>query len=85
MLEDSQKKVRFFEPIFFVIETGMKIVLGILFLFFSNLDKKLGANRLIWKSYIVVEALHIAKRVKLINKREFVKAIPDKNANIFVL
>lgn len=56
-----------------------------LFLSFSNSEKEFGAKKLTWRSYTVTKVLSTAKRVELINKREFVETALDKNANIFAI
>ena len=38
-----------------------------------------------WRSYTIAEALLITKRVKLINKKKFAKAILDKKSETFVI
>lgn len=55
------------------------------FLAISNIDLKFSTKKLIWRSYIIAEALYIAKRVKLVNKQyEFVQIVLDQNSNTFV-
>lgn len=56
----------------------MEVVLGMLFISFSNLNKEFVAKRLFWRSYIVAEALSIAKRLDLINQRKFVEIALEK-------
>lgn len=51
----------------------------------SNAHFKFGAKKLIWKSYITAKALSIGKKVKLMNKYEFVAEAPDENSNIFAI
>lgn len=53
----------------------MKVVLEILFLFFSSADFYFGTEELTWRSYTVVKALSSTKRVELINKQEFAKIV----------
>ena len=63
----------------------MEVVLGMLFLSFSNADFQFDAGELTWRSYIVAEALPTARRVELINKHEFAKAALGENSESFVV
>ena len=85
-LQDSQGRVGFFEEIFLLADTSMKIVLGMPFLAFNKADvefTKLG--KLIWRSYTAAEALPTTSWVKLIDKREFAKSVFDENSKTFVV
>lgn len=66
-------------------DISIKVVLGILFLFFSNADFEFGIKKRIYRSYTTIEALPTAKKIKIINKYEFVKVILDRNSNNFVI
>ncbi len=46
LLQDSQEKVWFFEETFLLANTSIKMVLGMLFLAFSNADFEFGAKEL---------------------------------------
>lgn len=64
----------------------MEVVLIMFFLFFNNVDilfTELG--KLIYQSYNTVEVLSITSKIKLINKKEFVKVILDKNLETFII
>ena len=64
----------------------MEIVLGMPFLALSNADVEFtGLEKLIWRSYIIVEALPTTDWVELIDKREFAKAVLDENSETFVI
>ncbi len=66
-------------------DTSMKMVLGMLFLAFSNADIQFGAEELTWRTYTVAEALPTTSRVELIDKREFAKAALNRNSETFVM
>lgn len=85
LLQDSQKRVWFFEEIFLLVDINMEVGLRMLFLVFSNADFHLGVEKLICKSYIVAEALSTTSWVKLINKTKFAKTALDKNFKTFVV
>ena len=53
---NSLKKVWFFKQTGLQADTNMKVVLEMFFLAFSNADFQFGTEKLIWRSYIVVEA-----------------------------
>ncbi len=56
-LQDSLRRVRFFEETFLLANISMKMVLGMLFLAFSNADFQFDAEKLTWRFYITAEAL----------------------------
>ncbi len=85
LLKDSQRRVRFFEETFLLVDTSFEVVLGMLFLAFSNADFQFGAEELIWKTYTIAKALPITCQIKLIDKREFGKAALDKKLETFVV
>ena len=55
------------------------------FLTFSNANIQFAEKEFEWKKYIIVEALPTTQKVELINKREFVAAALNKNAETFVV
>lgn len=53
---------------------------------FSNVDIKFAElEKLIWKFYIVVEALSMTSQIELISKREFAKVVQDTNLETFII
>ena len=56
-----------------------------LFLTYSNANIKFALKKLIWRFYIAIKALSTTKRIKIINKKEFVKVALDKNIEVFVM
>lgn len=82
---DNSGKIRFFEETLLLADTSMEVVLGMPFLALSNADIHFDAGSFTWKSYSAVEALPTARRVELIDKREFAKAALDENAETFVV
>ncbi len=64
----------------------MEVVLGILFLSFSNVDIKFAElGKLTWRLYTVTKVLPTTSWVKLIDKKVFAKAVLDENSEIFVV
>lgn len=85
LLQNSLKKVQFFQKTLLLANISIEIILGILFLVFNNIDFLFGAEKLTWRSYTIVEALPIICQIKLINMREFAKAVLNKNLKTFVI
>lgn len=85
LLPDSPEKVWFFEETFLLAGTSMEVILGMPFLKLSNADVKFLAGKLTWRTYTIIEALPIAKRVELIDKHEFAKVALDKNFEMFMV
>ncbi len=64
----------------------MKVVLEILFLSLSNADVKFAKlGRITCISYTAAEVLPTTSWVELIDKRQFTKAILDKNCETFIV
>ena len=63
----------------------MEVVLGMLFLAFSNADIQFDTESFTWRSYNAAEALSTTRRVELIDKHEFAKAALDENSETFVM
>ena len=55
------------------------------FLIFSNANIKFALIELTWRSYTIVKALPTIKQVKIINKKESIKAALDENVEAFVI
>ena len=84
-VEDKLGRARFFQESFLLAETSMEVVRRMLFLTFSNANIQFAEKELTWRSYTAAEALPNTKRVKLINKNEFAKAVLDKESETFVV
>lgn len=65
--------------------TKFEIILGILFLKFSNADVSLDKKTLIWWFYTTNKALFTTKWVQIIDKMDFVITSLDVNSEIFVV
>ncbi len=85
LLQDSFRRVRFFEETFWLANISIAVVLGMSFLFVSNVHFQFGAGELTWRSYTVAGALPTARRVEFINKHEFAKAALGENSETFVM
>ena len=84
-LQDSLRRVRFFEETFLLADTNMKVVLGMPFLSLNNVDFQFGAREFNWRSYLTAEALATARQVELINKHEFTRIALNENSETFVI
>ena len=58
---DKLGKARFFQETFFLADISAGVVLGMLFLTFSNADVQFVEKELIWKSYTTAKALPTTK------------------------
>ncbi len=84
-LQDSLEKVSFFEETFLLADTSIEIVLGMLFLAFSNANFQFGTEKLTWRSYTTVKAWPTTSQIKLIDQREFAKTALDEDFETFVV
>ena len=84
-VEDKLERARFFQESFLLIDTSVKVMLGMPFLTFSNANIQFAEKELTWKSYTAAETLPTTKRVKLIDKKEFAKAALDVESETFVV
>lgn len=84
-LKDSQEKAWFFEKIFLLTNTSMKVVLKIAFLSLSNSNWEFSTKRVIKRLYAVAKVLLIAKKIELISKYKLVELVLDKDTNTFVI
>ena len=84
-LQDKLKKVRIFQETFLVANTRIEVVLGMLFLTFSNADIRFAERELVWRTYSAAEALPTTQKVEIIDKKEFaVVALNEKNETLVV-
>lgn len=63
----------------------MEVVLIMFFLAFNNANFQFSTEKLIWKSYTIIELLFYIGQIELIDKREFVKPAPNKNFKTFIM
>ena len=84
-VEDKLESARFFQETFLLANISAEVVLDMLFLTLSNADIQFVEKKLTWRSYITAKALPTTKRVKLINKKEFAKAVLDEKSETFVV
>lgn len=85
-LQDSLKKIRFFEKTFLLVDTNIKVILRMLFLSFNNIDVKFTKlKKFTQRSYIVAKALSTTSQIKLINKKEFANIALDENSETFII
>ncbi len=72
LLQNSLRRVRFFEETFLLADTSMEVVLGMPFLSLSNADVKFAeVGKLTWRLSTTVNALPTTSQIELIDKREF--------------
>ncbi len=67
-------------------DISIEVVLGTPFLSLNNTNVEFAElGKLTWRTYTAVEALLTTSWVKLINKREFTRAVLDENLETFVV
>ena len=74
---------RFFQETFLLADISMEVVLGMSFLTLSNADVQFAKKELTWRTYTTKKALPTIRHVKIINQREFAKAVLDENVKAF--
>ena len=79
------KKTRFFQETFLLADFSVEVVLGMSFLILSNTNIKFAQKKLIWRFYTTTEALPTTKRVEIIDRKKFAKAVLDKHVEAFVV
>ena len=85
LLKDKLGKVCFFQETFLVADTQIKVILGMPFLTFSNVDIWFAERELVWRTYSATEALPTSQRVEIIDKKEFATAALNEEEETFVL
>lgn len=63
----------------------MQVVLGIIFLNFSNTNVSFLEQKLTWNFYTATKALFTTKRVEVIGKKKFAKVVLDLNSETFIV
>ena len=76
---------RFFQEPFLLANINIKVVLGMLFLTFSNADVQFAKKELTWRTYTTKKAFPTNCQVKIINQKEFTKAPIDENVKAIVV
>lgn len=84
-VKNKLEKAYFFQKTFLLVDISIGLVLNIVFLFFQNAKIQFGRKQLNQKSYIVAEALFTTTQIESIKKKEFAKAILEKNVEVFVV
>ena len=84
-VENTLGRAWFFQEMFLLADLSIEVVLGMPFLTFSNADIKFAQKKLTWRSYTAAEALSTTKRVKIIDRKEFAKAVLDEHVEAFVV
>ena len=83
--QDKLRKIQFFQKTFLVADTRMKVVLGMFFLTFSNVDIWFTERELVWKIYSAAETLLTTQKVEIIDKKEFATVTLNKENKTFVM
>lgn len=62
-IQDKLGKIWYFEGIFLLANTGMKLILKISFLILNNIDIQFHAESFTWSFYIIAETLSTTKQI----------------------
>ena len=84
-VENKLSRAWFFHETFLLANINAELVLRRSFLTLSNTNRLFLERVLIWRFYTTVKALPTTKQVKLINKKEFIKAALNKNSETYVI
>ena len=84
-IKDKLGRAQFFQKIFLLADSSMKMIIEIPFHTFSNADIQFAEKKLTWRFYTTEKALLITRQVKLINKKKFAKTKIDENVEAFVV
>ena len=63
----------------------MEVILRMPFINFSNANIQFADKEFIWNFYTIEKALSTTCQIKLVNKKEFVKAVLNENVETFVI
>lgn len=63
----------------------MKVVLGMFFLTFSNVNIWFAEQKLVWRAYNATKALPMTQKVGIIDKKKFAAATLKKKDKTFVV
>ena len=66
---DKLNRFWIFQETFLLADISMEVVLGMLFLTFSNADVQFAELKVTWRIYIIKKALPITCQVKIINRK----------------
>lgn len=84
-MDDKNKKSRFLEEIFLLIDISMDITYKILFFIWINIKINFTGRELWCSSYTTTYTLSIIKQVELIGYKVFVAVAIDPEDNIFIV
>ena len=85
LVENKANQVRFFENTFLVANVSPEIVFGMPFLILCDADVDFLGRERRWKTYTTEEVFLTTKRVKLVDKKEFVTAALDPEHETYVV
>ena len=75
----------FFQKTFLLVDIKIKVVLGMLFLIFSNVNVQFAEKELTWRIYITKEAFPTNRQVEISDQKEFAITKLNENVEAFVV
>ena len=85
LINNKDKKIRFFKEIFLLANVSLDAMFKILFLTLSNANVKFLKQKILWQAYITAKALHITRQVEVIDWKKFAATTLDKKEKSFVI
>ena len=85
LVTDKANQIRFFEKTFLVANISPEVVFGMFFLILSSANVDFLDWELWWRTYTTKKALPTTKRIKLVDKKEFIAAAFDSEYETFVV
>ena len=84
-VKNKLERVQFFQKTFLLANIGLEVVLRMHFLTFSKVHIRFVERELVWRTYMVAEALPTTRRVEIIDKTEFAAAALNADDETFVV
>lgn len=85
LVNDKDRKVKFFKKIFLLANISLEVVLGMLFLILSNVDVRFLEQQLLWHVYTTAKALPTTCWKEVIDRKKFIAAALKKDEKAFVI
>lgn len=84
-IKDQLGRPQSFQKTFLIADTNLAVILSMFFLIFSNADMLFIEQKLIWRSYIPVEALSRTQWVRIIDQNKFSTVALNLTKEAFVV
>lgn len=85
LINNKDKKIRFFKKIFLFANFSLDVIFKILFFTLSNANVKFLKQKILWQGYITAKTLYITCQVEVIDWKKFAATALDKEEKSFVI